>query len=61
MDEASFRYNLETPSVIDFNMGEYDVSSFVDLVLHERAYKLILEAKRWLDLKKNPKSCCYSS
>ncbi|MEQ6120816.1 RagB/SusD family nutrient uptake outer membrane protein [Reichenbachiella sp. MALMAid0571] len=52
----SFGYDPEVPSVVDFNTADYDASSFVDLVLQERAYEFIFEGKRWFDLKRTGKA-----
>jgi hypothetical protein len=47
-------YGLDpvTPSAIDFNISDYNADSFLDLVVQERGYETMYEAKRWLDLKR---------
>lgn len=40
------------PSSEDFVLGGYDATSFIDLVLQEKAYEFQFEGKRWLDLKR---------
>tara|TARA_B110000037_G_scaffold84779_1_gene100607 strand:- start:1994 stop:3475 length:1482 start_codon:yes stop_codon:yes gene_type:complete len=47
-----FGNDPETPSAVDFDIADYDATSFVDLVLRERAYEFIFEGKRWYDLKR---------
>ncbi|GAB3907497.1 RagB/SusD family nutrient uptake outer membrane protein [Larkinella knui] len=39
-------------SAVDFKPGDYNATTFVDLVLKERSYEFQLEGKRWLDLKR---------
>jgi hypothetical protein len=48
--------NPKEPSTVDFNLADYDVDSFQDLVLQERAYEFIFEGKRWYDLKRTGKA-----
>lgn len=47
-----FGNDPDTPSAVDFDIADYDATSFVDLVLQERAYEFIFEGKRWFDLKR---------
>ncbi len=47
---------VDSPSSFDFNIEDYDLDSFVDLVLQERAYEFIFEGKRWYDLKRTGKA-----
>ncbi len=48
-----FGRNSLTPSAIDFQLADYSSSQkFLDLVLKERGYETVGEAKRWLDLKR---------
>ncbi|HEY0668893.1 MAG TPA: RagB/SusD family nutrient uptake outer membrane protein [Sphingobacteriaceae bacterium] len=44
--------NPNAPSEFDFVLGNYNLNSFVDLVLKERGYETQYEGKRWLDLKR---------
>jgi hypothetical protein len=44
------------PSAFDFVLENYDLNSFVDLVLQEKAYEFQFEGKRWLDLKRSDKA-----
>lgn len=44
------------PSTNDFIISDYNVTSFQDLVLKERAYEFIYEGKRWYDLKRTGKA-----
>jgi len=44
------------PSAVDFNISDYNASSFQNLVLQERGYEFIFEGKRWLDLKRANKA-----
>jgi hypothetical protein len=48
--------NPKEASAVDFNLADYDVNSFQDLVLQERAYEFIFEGKRWYDLKRTGKA-----
>lgn len=43
-------------SDVDFNLTDYNLESFLDLVLQERGYETQLEGKRWLDLKRTGKA-----
>jgi hypothetical protein len=47
-------YGLDpvAPSAIDFDMADYNVDSFLDLVFQERGYETMYEGKRWLELKR---------
>src|SRR5690606_13053199 len=42
--------NPDAPSAFDFNIGDFDVDSFVDQVIEERGYEFIFEGKRWFTL-----------
>ncbi len=42
--------NPKVASSVDFVLGNYNATSFVDLVLQERAYEFLYLGKRWLDL-----------
>lgn len=46
--------NIASPA--DFKLSDYDVVSFRNLVLQERAYEFIFEGKRWYDLKRTGKA-----
>ena len=48
----AFGYDPTVASPVDFNIGDYDLTSFVDLVIQERGYETMYEGKRWLDLKR---------
>lgn len=47
-------YGLDpaAPSAIDFDIADYNEDSFLDLVVQERGYETMYEAKRWLELKR---------
>lgn len=47
---------IDTPSSFDYKTDDYDIDSFIDLVLNERAYEFIFEGKRWYDLKRTGKA-----
>jgi hypothetical protein len=51
-------YGLDptVPSAVDYILEGYDLESFVDLVLTERAYEFQFEGKRWYDLKRTGKA-----
>ncbi|HSI74307.1 MAG TPA: RagB/SusD family nutrient uptake outer membrane protein [Lunatimonas sp.] len=40
----------QLPSVVDFNLSDYNLESFIDLVIRERGYEFQFEGKRWFDL-----------
>lgn len=40
-------------SPVDFKLGDYTAQTFTDLVMKERGYETMYEAKRWLDLKRS--------
>ncbi|HLT07041.1 MAG TPA: RagB/SusD family nutrient uptake outer membrane protein [Cyclobacteriaceae bacterium] len=44
------------PSEVDYLLTDYDLTSFVDLVIQEKAYEFQFEGKRWLDLKRTGKA-----
>jgi hypothetical protein len=48
----AYGYDASTPSPVDFQLADYNVTTFVDLVVRERGYETVYEGKRWLDLKR---------
>lgn len=46
----------QTASSVDFEIADYDLEAFIDLVIQERAYEFIFEGKRWLTLKRTGKA-----
>ncbi len=49
----AYGYAASAPSIVDFKLADYNtVAAFTDLVIKERGYETINEAKRWLDLKR---------
>lgn len=48
----AYGYNSNAPSPVDFNVNNYTLTSFIDLVVRERGYETMYEGKRWLDLKR---------
>jgi tetratricopeptide (TPR) repeat protein len=46
----------KTVSEIDFKLADYNVNSFLDLVIKERSYEFTMEGKRWLELKRTGKA-----
>ncbi|PGH38925.1 MAG: RagB/SusD family nutrient uptake outer membrane protein [Candidatus Nephrothrix sp. EaCA] len=48
----AYGYDANTPSPVDFKLADYNLTSFLDLVLRERGYETMYEGKRWLDLKR---------
>jgi hypothetical protein len=48
----AYGFDSNTPSPIDFDINDYDLNSFIDLVVTERGYETMYEGKRWLDLKR---------
>jgi hypothetical protein len=47
---------LKPPSTVDFQLADYDVNSFLGLVIRERAYEFNFEGKRQLELKRTGKA-----
>ena len=45
-----------SPSKIDFKAADYNMDSFLDLVVKERGYEFQYEGKRWLELKRTGKA-----
>ncbi|MET0571686.1 MAG: RagB/SusD family nutrient uptake outer membrane protein [Pedobacter agri] len=43
-------------STVDFVLGNYNASTFVDLIIKERGYEFQYEGKRWLELKRTGKA-----
>ena len=48
----AYGQDINSVSPFDFNIEDYNLDSFIDLVLQERAYEFIFEGKRWYDLKR---------
>ena len=48
----AYGYDQSLPSPVDFAIADYDLTSFIDLVVRERGYETMYEGKRWLDLKR---------
>lgn len=48
--------NPTQQSDVDFQMGDYTLDNFVDLVIKERGYETQMEGKRWLDLVRSEKA-----
>lgn len=48
----AYGYDPNTSSPVDFNSADYDVETFIDLIIKERGYEFQLEGKRWPDLKR---------
>jgi starch-binding outer membrane protein, SusD/RagB family len=48
----AYGYDANSPSPVDFNLANYDATTFIDLVVRERGYETMYEGKRWLDLKR---------
>jgi hypothetical protein len=48
----AYGYPAKDPSPVDFNIANYNATTFIDLVVQERCYETMNEAKRWLDLKR---------
>jgi hypothetical protein len=52
----AYGYDPLTTSPVDFSIGDFDLNSFLDLILKERGYEFDVEGKRWLDLKRSGKA-----
>jgi starch-binding outer membrane protein, SusD/RagB family len=48
----AYGYAANAPSPVDFDVNDYDLPTFIDLVVRERGYETMYEGKRWLDLKR---------
>jgi hypothetical protein len=48
----AYGYDANKPSPVDFNIADYNATTFIDLVVRERGYETMYEGKRWLDLKR---------
>ncbi|HEY0742991.1 MAG TPA: RagB/SusD family nutrient uptake outer membrane protein, partial [Chryseosolibacter sp.] len=48
----AYGYNANATSPVDFNVNDYTLDTFIDLVVRERGYETMYEGKRWLDLKR---------
>ncbi len=48
----AYGFNQNSPSAVDFDLNDYDLSTFIDLVVRERGYETMYEGKRWSDLKR---------
>ena len=47
--------DINMPSSLDFDIANYNLDSFIDLVIQERGYEFTFEAKRWFTLKRTGK------
>lgn len=52
----AYGYNPASSSPVDFKIADYNLTTFIDLVLQERGYEFDLEGKRWSDLKRTGKA-----
>lgn len=48
----AYGYDANAASPVDFSIGDFDATTFVDKVVEERGYETMYEGKRWLDLKR---------
>ncbi|MBA4057284.1 MAG: RagB/SusD family nutrient uptake outer membrane protein, partial [Marivirga sp.] len=48
----AYGYNPDLVSPVDFDISDYNLTTFIDLVVQERGYETMYEGKRWLDLKR---------
>lgn len=46
----AYGYSPNKPSPVDYNISDYNFTSFNELILKERGYETVFEGKRWLDL-----------
>lgn len=47
--------DIFTASPMDYDIANYNLDSFIDLVIEERGYEFVFEAKRWFTLKRTGK------
>lgn len=52
----AYGHNPNLPSPIDFNIADYNVDAFINLVIRERGYEFVYEGKRWFELKRTGKA-----
>ncbi len=52
----AYGYDPKAGSPVDFKLDDYNLSSFLGLIVKERGYEFELEGKRWLDLKRMGKA-----
>jgi hypothetical protein len=52
----AYGYNPNAVSPVDYKLEEYDENSFLELILQEKGYETVSEAKRWLDLVRTGKA-----
>ena len=48
----AYGYSSNKPSPVDYNVSDYNLTSFNELILKERGYETVFEGKRWLDLER---------
>jgi hypothetical protein len=48
----AYGYPSQTPSIVDFKLADFTLSTFLNKVIEERGYETMYEGKRWLDLKR---------
>ncbi|WP_158857117.1 RagB/SusD family nutrient uptake outer membrane protein [Lunatibacter salilacus] len=48
----AYGFPHRSPSPIDFKLSDYNLNSFLELVIKERGYETMFEGKRWMDLKR---------
>lgn len=48
----AYGYKSTVASAVDFKLSDYNLTSFIDLVIQERMYEQMIEGKRYLDLKR---------
>lgn len=52
----AYGYSPVSSSPVDFKIADYNLNTFINLVLQERGYEFDLEGKRWSDLKRTGKA-----
>lgn len=48
----AYGYDPDSPSIVDFNVSDYNKDTFIDLLLKERCYETMFEGKRYNDLRR---------
>ena len=48
----AYGFNPNNPSIIDFEVSDYNKDTFIDLLLKERCYETMFEGKRYNDLRR---------
>lgn len=48
----AYGFDPSAPSAVDYKLQDFNYDTFTELIIKERGYETVFEAKRWLDLKR---------